>query len=249
MSALVLDGVAHAYFGRTVVDQVTLSVEPGEVVALVGPSGCGKSTLLQIAAGLIRPMRGRVMRAYSRHAIVFQEPRLLPWKDAAGNIAWALARRGVSGAARRDRVAEAAALVDLSASDLEKFPSELSGGMKQRVAIARALATGPDFVYFDEPFTALDVGLRRRMQTLALGVLAAADAGALFVTHDLSEAARIAHRILVLASDGAGIAGERAPPGAPLERDARMAFELAERFLGEDPLFAHLGDVEERRGS
>jgi NitT/TauT family transport system ATP-binding protein len=247
MSALALHGVGHAYFGRTVLDGVSLEIARGDCVALVGPSGSGKSTLLQIAAGLVEPSRGRVARNYGRHAMVFQDPRLLAWRDAAGNIAYALARRGVSGRALKVRIAEMAQLVDLTPEDLEKFPIELSGGMKQRVAIARALAVAPDFVYFDEPFSALDVGLRQRMQDLALGALLKSGASALFVTHDLAEAARIAHRVLVLAYDGAGIAGERRIDGAPLARDARHAFETAHRFLTEDALFAHLNDVEERR--
>jgi NitT/TauT family transport system ATP-binding protein len=247
MSALSLDQIGHAYFGRTVIDHVSLAIAPGEVVALVGPSGSGKSTLVQIAAGLIAPQRGSVTRSYRRHAVVFQEPRLLAWADAASNIGYALRRQGASSAERRRRIAEAAAQVDLAEADLDKFPSELSGGMKQRVAIARAIVARPDFIYFDEPFSALDVGLRRRMQAFTLSALAGANAGALFVTHDISEAVRMAHRILVLASDGAGIAGERAPPDVPLHRDARLAFNVAERFLAEDPLFAHLNDVGERR--
>lgn len=249
MSALNLEHIAHAYFGRTVLDDVSLAIAPGEVVALVGPSGSGKSTLLQIAAGLMRPLRGSVVRSYARHAVVFQEPRLLPWANAADNIGYALARQGVSGGARRRRIAEVAALVDLADADLAKFPSELSGGMKQRVAIARALSVRPDFIFFDEPFSALDVGLRRRVQELTLDALIDANAGALFVTHDICEAVRMAHRILVLASDGAGIAGERSLAGLPLERDARIAFDAAQRFLAEDALFAHLNDVEERRAS
>lgn len=239
--------ISHAYFGRTVIDGVSLEISRGECVALVGPSGSGKSTLLQIAANLIDPMRGRVVRNYARHAMVFQEPRLLPWRDAAGNLDYALARCGVSGRASALRIAEMAELVDLTKDDLEKFPVELSGGMKQRVAIARALAIQPDFVYFDEPFSALDVGLRHRMQEMAIGALLANGASALFVTHDLTEAARIAHRVLVLAADGAGVAGARVLEGAPLSRDARTAFEIAQDFITKDSLFAHLNDVEERR--
>jgi NitT/TauT family transport system ATP-binding protein len=247
MSALRLDGVGHAYLGRTVLDGVSLEIARGECVALVGPSGSGKSTLLQIAANLINPLRGRVSRDYVRHAMVFQEPRLLPWRTAGGNIAYALARCGVSGRTRTSRIDEMAELVDLAPEDLEKFPVELSGGMRQRVAIARSLAIQPDFVYFDEPFSALDVGLRHRMQELALGALLRRGASALFVTHDLTEAARIAHRVLVLAADGDGIAGERVLAGAPLARDARSAFDTAQHFITEDTLFAHLNDVEERR--
>jgi len=247
MSVLALHEIGHAYFGRTVLDRVSLDIGAGECVALVGPSGSGKSTLLHIAAGLLTPVRGHVARGYRRHAVVFQEPRLLDWKDARGNIAYVLRRSRLSSRALGARIAAVAELVDLTPDDLKKFPVELSGGMRQRVAIARALAIEPDFVYFDEPFSALDVGLRQRMQDLALGALLRRGAGVLFVTHDLMEAARIAHRVLVLAADGCGVAGERAIEGAPLTRDARASFDCAQRFLTADPLFAHLNDVDERR--
>lgn len=246
MSLLTLEAVGHAYFGRTVLDSVSLDVRAGEIVALVGPSGCGKSTILQIAAGLIEPTRGRAIRRYARHAMVFQDPRLMPWADAAENIAYGLRRVGLSGQAVQTRVAETAALVGFDANDLEKFPVELSGGMKQRVAIARALATKPDFIFFDEPFSALDVGLRRRLQKVAVSALAETGAGALFVTHDMTEAVRIAHRILVLDAAGAGIAGERTPHDAPPARDVSTAFHVAQRMLSEDALFAQLNDADER---
>lgn len=247
MNLLTIEDVGHAYFGRTVLDRICFRVRAGEIVALVGPSGCGKSTLLQIAAGLIEPMQGRALRAYARHAMVFQESRLLAWANGAENIAYGLQHAGLSPRALKQRVAATAGLVGLDDADLSKFPVELSGGMKQRVAIARALAVEPDFIYFDEPFSALDIGLRRRLQDLAVVALAEAGVGALFVTHDITEASRVAHRILVLASDGAGIAGERIPDGAPVERDVRGAFQFAERLLQEDSLFAHINDVDERR--
>lgn len=247
MSGLIMNGVSHAYFGRTVLDQIALAVSLGECVALVGPSGSGKSTLLHIGAGLITPIRGQVVRAYRRHAVVFQEPRLLDWKDARGNIGYVLGN--LTSRARATRISAVSKAVELTPGDLTKFPVELSGGMRQRVAIARALAIEPDFVFLDEPFSALDVGLRQRMQDLAVGALLQRGAGVLFVTHDLMEAARIAHRILVLAPDGSRIAGERLVDGAPLSRDAHDTFAFAQRCLNVDPLFAHLNDVEERRAS
>ena len=94
MSALALDGIGHAYLGRTVLDRINLSVAQGEVVALVGPSGCGKSTLAHIAAGVTEPLRGRVQRGYNRHGMIFQDPRLLPWATAADNIAYPLRLAG-----------------------------------------------------------------------------------------------------------------------------------------------------------
>ncbi|MFP5450063.1 MAG: ABC transporter ATP-binding protein [Alphaproteobacteria bacterium] len=247
MSALSLVGVKHAYFGQTVLDDVSLSIEAGECVALVGPSGAGKSTLLHIAAGLVTPSEGRVERAYGRHAVVFQDPRLLDWKTAAENIAYVLRHRDLNRSGRVERIAEVARLVDLSVEDLTKFPVELSGGMRQRVAIARALAVRPDFVFFDEPFSALDVGLRLRMQDLAVGALLERGAGMMFVTHDLMEAARLAHRLVVLDADGRGLAGERRLEGEPLQRDIALCFARVQDWLVNDPLFAGLNDSDGRR--
>jgi NitT/TauT family transport system ATP-binding protein len=247
MSTLALAGVGHAYFGRTVLDRIDLAVQPGEVVALVGPSGCGKSTLVHIAAGIVEPLRGTVATGYRRHAMVFQEPRLLPWATARGNIAYPLRLAGIGRRERRARAEAAAARVAFDAVDLDKYPVELSGGMRQRVAIARALAVEPDFVFFDEPFTALDAALKRRMQDLVIDAAAAAHFAALFVTHDLMEAARIAHRIVVLDVAGSGIAGERPLPGEPGSRGDNDVFATVQAFLLRDPLFRHIHDVDERR--
>lgn len=246
MSLLALTGIGHTFFGRTVLERIDLTVAEGEVVALVGPSGSGKSTIAHIAAGLIEPAEGRVTRRYRRHAMVFQEPRLMPWATVAGNIGLALRLAHVPRRARPARIAAAAERAGLLPEDLAKYPAELSGGMRQRAAIARALATEPDFLYFDEPFTALDVALKRRMQDLVIEAAGAARLAALFITHDLMEAIRISHRILVLDGAGRGIAGARVVPGRPGTRDEADIFALRQQFLTGDPLFAHIHDVDER---
>ncbi|MDR5654143.1 ABC transporter ATP-binding protein [Ruixingdingia sedimenti] len=252
MTLLALDRIGHAFFGRTVIERICLTVGPGEIVSLIGPSGSGKSTIAHVAAGLLEPREGAVRRAYRRHAMVFQDPRLLPWATAAQNIALPLRLACVPPRDRAARVQEAAARAGLLPEDLDKYPSELSGGMRQRTAIARALAPDPDFIYFDEPFTALDVALKRRMQDLLIAAAATtAGAGArfaaLFITHDLMEAIRISHRILVLDAEGRGIAGERRVEGTPGHRADAMVFALWQGYLGADPLFAHVHDIDERR--
>jgi NitT/TauT family transport system ATP-binding protein len=247
MSVLSLSRIGHAYFGRTVLDRIDLDVEPGEMVALVGPSGCGKSTLVHIAAGIVEPLRGTVATGYRRHAMVFQEPRLLPWATARDNIAYPLRLAGIRAGERRARAEAAARRVAFDAVDLDKYPAELSGGMRQRVAIARALVVDPDFMFFDEPFTALDAALKRRMQDLVIEAARNARFAALFVTHDLMEAVRIAHRIVVLDSAGKGIAGQRTLPGEPGTREDSDVFAAVQAFLKRDPLFRHIHDVDERR--
>ncbi|UFS66644.1 ABC transporter ATP-binding protein [Paracoccus denitrificans] len=246
MSLLELNRIGHAFFGRTVLEGITLTIERQEIVALVGPSGSGKSTLAHIAAGLVEPREGRVARRYLRHAMVFQDPRLMPWATAAGNIGFPLRLSRAPRRMRRRMIGDAALRAGLLPEDLGKYPSELSGGMRQRAAIARALVTDPDFIYFDEPFTALDVALKRRMQDLVIEAAASARFAALFITHDLLEAIRISHRILVLDAGGRGIAGERLPPGNPGTRDEAAIFALRQHYLTADPLFAHIHDIDER---
>ena len=247
MKALALHGVGHAYLGRSVLDGIELTVGSGEVVALVGPSGCGKSTLVHIAAGLTEARAGRIDRYYLRHAMIFQDTCLMPWSTAASNIDYVLKLARVPRLQRMHRIAEVAEQVALDPEDLSKYPVELSGGMKQRVAIARALAVQPDFVYFDEPFTALDVALRRRMQDLVIETCTGRRLSGLFITHDLHEAARVAHRIAVLDVRGNGIVGERRLDGEPRSRSDAAVFRWVQDALGSDPLFRHIHDVDERQ--
>lgn len=243
---LALERIGHAFLGRAVFENLTLNLDRGEVLALVGPSGCGKTTALQIAAGLVDPLRGRVRRDYRRHAVVFQEPRLLPWQRTVDNIAYGLAARGVGREERHAIAAARAAEVGLQPRDLDKYPAELSGGMRQRAAVARALAVDPEVVFFDEPFTAVDVGLRRVLQDLVITASAREKFSALFVTHDLSEAARLGHRIVVMSGRDGSILVDRTIAGTPGARDDRAVFEMVQGWMHE-PAFAELFDPDRDR--
>jgi sulfonate transport system ATP-binding protein len=201
--------------GLAALDGIELAVERGAIVALVGTSGCGKSTLLRLVAGLDRPSAGRVLLdgrpvegPRPEVGIVFQEPRLMPWLDVAGNV-----RFGLDGLPRatQDRLAAAA----LAKVGLTRFaaslPRELSGGMAQRVALARALVTQPQLLLLDEPFSALDAFIRLRLQDELLKLWAIDRPTLLFVTHDIEEALALADRVVVL----------RGHPGR-LHRDYRI---------------------------
>jgi len=245
-TALTFLHVGHAFLGRSLFEDFDLSIGKGEAVALLGPSGSGKTTLLQIAAGIIEPVRGRVTRGYARQAVVFQEPRLLPWMTLTDNIAYGLAARGESKASRRAAAERLALAVGLEAADFEKYPSELSGGMRQRANVARALAVDPDMLFLDEPFSATDVGLRRHLQDLLIAAARERGFSVLLVTHDLAEAVRIADRIVVLSSRDGHIAASRAIAGRPGERSERAIFDQVEAW-SEDPLFDELFSAAERR--
>lgn len=242
---LELARIGHGFLGRTLFENFNLSISDGEIVGLLGPSGSGKTTILQIAAGILDPAKGKAVRNYRRHAVIFQEPRLLPWMTLLDNIAYGLACSGAGIRERQEIAREKAIEVGLAASDLGKYPAELSGGMRQRAGVARALSVSPDILFLDEPFSAVDVGLRRHLQDLVASAAGRQQFAALFVTHDLTEAIRICDRLIVLSAHHGSIITERLISGRRGERTDREIFEMVENW-GRDPEFAELFSGRER---
>ncbi|MFS8038130.1 ABC transporter ATP-binding protein [Xanthobacter sp. AM11] len=228
---LALEGLHLGFAGAPVLADIHLQVRAGEIVVLLGPSGCGKTSLLRVAAGLETPQAGRVANGFSRTAMVFQEPRLLPWADACENAAFGLKARGLERAPRRTAAGAILARFGFSPADLARMPAELSGGMQQRVAIARAFALEPELVLMDEPFSALDVGLRADLQGLLRAEVEGMGAAVLFVTHDIIEAVRLADRIVVFSPRPAQVVANL--PHVPLRREAApgAVFEAAAALL------------------
>ena len=207
--SLVDVGMTYSAGGREIraLEGIGFELEKGEVATIVGPSGSGKTTLLRIAAGLEAPRSGSVFRAEgSKLGFVFQEPRLLNHLTVEGNIALGLGSRRAEkeGAAR---VREVIGQLGLH-GHRRAYPDQLSGGLAQRVSLGRALVRDPDILFMDEPFSALDAPLRRRLQDGLLGILAARSASVLFVTHDLVEALYLGDRVLAL-SGGRIVRDER----------------------------------------
>jgi NitT/TauT family transport system ATP-binding protein len=187
---------------------VSLQVEEGEFVALLGPTGCGKSTLLRVVSDLTHPSAGVVEvrgrpAAEARHAnefgFVFQEPALLPWRSALDNVMLPLEVVNYPAAERRARCEALLGMVGLS-KFLNRYPHELSGGMKQRVAIVRALAWNPSILLMDEPFSALDELTKNQLQDELLEIWSKERKTILFVTHNISEAVYLADRVVVMSA-------------------------------------------------
>jgi NitT/TauT family transport system ATP-binding protein len=199
-----LEQVSHQFGSNFVLDDITLDIAAGQVVALVGPSGCGKSTLLNILGGLLLPTKGRVlMQGETRPdclnplTYVFQDFALLPWRTVAGNISLVLEDKMREEPARRERIGEMLHLTGL-ADFANAYPKQLSGGMRQRVGIARALAVRPACLFMDEPLSALDAQTRALLLEEFALLIARAAITTVYVTHNLNEALRLAHRVVVL---------------------------------------------------
>ncbi|MBM3521601.1 MAG: ABC transporter ATP-binding protein [Alphaproteobacteria bacterium] len=201
---LIAERVAHRYGELAVLDGIELEIRTGEIVALIGPSGCGKSTLLGILGGMIRPSAGRVLQrgapppsSLNALTYVFQDFALLPWRDVRGNVALALEHHALGGAEIERRVASTLERLGL-AEFAGAYPKQLSGGMRQRVGIARALVVEPAVLLMDEPLSALDAQTRELLMEDLVALWSDTRFTSVYVTHNLAEAVRLAHRVVVL---------------------------------------------------
>ena len=207
-AAISIDGLGKRYgTGPLVLDNITLTIEPGQFVCLLGASGCGKSTLLNIIAGLEKPTEGAVTVASGKAAVMFQDAALFPWLTAGRNVELALKLRGMPRAQRRPAALELLDLVNL-ADAADKRPHELSGGMRQRVALARSLAQDRKVLLMDEPFAALDAITRDLLHEELERVWRQTGRTIVFVTHNVREAARLGQRILLMSYRPGRIANE-----------------------------------------
>jgi sulfonate transport system ATP-binding protein len=217
--AVFVSGLCRRYGERVVIDNLELSIERGEFIALLGESGCGKTTLLRALAGL-DPIQGGQIDAPKRPAVVFQEHRLLPWENLWRNVSL-----GLVGGNPRERAA--AALVEVGLGErLEDWPRNLSGGQAQRVALARALVQEPELLLLDEPFAALDALTRIRMHLLVKELVARHYPGVLLVTHDVDEAIALADRILVMREGAIAFEHRTGRRGVAAATRAQLLLEL-----------------------
>ena len=231
---LVLDRVSHRYGETEVLRGISLTIAAGQIVCIIGPSGCGKSTLLRIIGGLELPAAGEVLQegaapedSLNPLTYVFQDFALLPWRTAAGNVSLALEDHPLSREQREaivDDVLQRTRLIDFR----DALPRQLSGGMKQRVAIARALAVNPAVMLLDEPLSALDAQTHELLMDDLIGLWSRKPFTAVYVTHNLAEAVRLGHRVVVL-SRRPGVIREIVEIDRPIER-RRVADAELERL-------------------
>jgi len=231
MKRLQVRALAHAFGRDEIFNDIEFGLNAGEVVALVGPSGCGKTTLLHLCAGLLDVQDGQIENGFANPASMFQQPNLLPWKTTLDNIALGLKARDIGKPERLLRAEALALRLGLAHGDLGKFPHQLSGGMQSRVSLARALVLQPDLLLLDEPFAALDIGLKEELYALLLAEQSASDMGVLMITHDLMEAVRLADRILVMAAEPGRIVSRLALDLPAAQRDDAWIYRQTAELL------------------
>ncbi|MGA8007458.1 MAG: ABC transporter ATP-binding protein [Burkholderiales bacterium] len=211
--ALALERITCTFAARedrsrryTAVKDTTLVVAAGEFVSVVGPTGCGKSTLLNVAAGLLEPSAGSVtvngepLAGINRHAgYLFQADALMPWRNALDNVVAGLEFRGLPRVQALAKGNEWLKRVGLSGFG-DRYPHQLSGGMRKRVALAQTLVLGPQILLMDEPFSALDIQTRQLMENELLELWSADRKSVVFITHDLEEAIALSDRVIVLSA-------------------------------------------------
>lgn len=250
--SVTLRGLDFAFPTRTggrlpVLDGIDLEIPGGAIVALIGPNGCGKSTLLRVIAGLLAPIAGEARLDGAsidgpdpRIGLVFQEPRLLPWRSAAANITYPLELAGWPLDRRAERLATLTGLVGLDPAVAASRPAELSGGTRQRVALARALALEPEVLLLDEPFSALDALTRERFDLELLRLWERASTTIVMVTHSIPEAILVADRVVVMSPRPgrivADIAVDLPRPRTLADLDQATVSQTAREIR------AHLGD-------
>lgn len=221
------------------VDNVSVEIKEGEIVAFVGPSGCGKTTVMRMVAGLEEPTDGVIfVNGQMVHGpgpdrgMIFQAYTSFPWLTARQNVEYGMKILGIPTAERRERAQKLLEEVHLGPA-ADKYPAELSGGMKQRVAIARTLAQNPEVLLMDEPFGALDAQVRWEMQEMMIEIINTEKKTVILVTHDIQEAIYLADRVVFFTRT----------PGR-IKQDVYMEFKNGQRFAGKEELLGQPGYLE-----
>ena len=236
MEKIEVKSLNHNFGFTRILEDINFTFNKGEVLSIVGPSGGGKTTLLHLCAGLLDVQEGSVSNSFKSSTFAFQESRLLPWKNVIDNIALGLLAKGEKKDIAIEKSKAIALKLGLDEEDFKKFPKNLSGGMKQRVSFARALVVEPSLLFLDEPFSALDIGLKQELQTHLINQVKDTELSILFITHDIMEAIRLSDKILLLKSDPGELIKEFKFTLPQSQRDDQFVYNETAKILQDETI-------------
>jgi len=231
MEKLEVKGLNHHFGFTEILQNINFTLNKGKILSIVGPSGGGKTTLMHLCADLLDVQEGKVENSFLSSAFAFQEGRLLPWKNVIDNISLGLIAKGESKRGALEKSQKIALRFGLEEADFTKFPKDLSGGMKQRVSFARALVIEPSLLFLDEPFSALDIGLKKELQSVLIEMAKERGISILFITHDLMEAIRLSDEILLLKADPGHIVKRFSYEREQSKRDDKYVYGQSAKIL------------------